>query len=90
MFGFEGLQVWQKAVEYAGTIYDVTRTFPEEERFWSNTPTTPVVSLYIFQHRRGIIPIIQDRLQSFYRNRLRVIPRVRVGIKNRPKTETRT
>ena len=33
MFGFEGLQVWQKAVEYAGTIYDVTRTFPEEERF---------------------------------------------------------
>ena len=33
MFGFERLQVWQKAVEYAGTIYDVTRTFPEEERF---------------------------------------------------------
>jgi len=31
--GFERLEVWQKAVEYAGTIYDVTRTFPEEERF---------------------------------------------------------
>jgi four helix bundle protein len=33
MFGFERLEVWHKAVEYAGTIYHVTRTFPEEERF---------------------------------------------------------
>src|SRR5215471_12644573 len=33
MFGFARLEVWHKAVEYAGTIYDVTRTFPEEERF---------------------------------------------------------
>ena len=33
MFGFERLEVWQKAVEYAGTIYDVTRTFPKEELF---------------------------------------------------------
>jgi four helix bundle protein len=33
MFGFERLTVWHKAVEYAGTIYDVTRTFPEGERF---------------------------------------------------------
>jgi four helix bundle protein len=33
MFGFERLEVWQKAVEYAVTIYDVTRTFPNEERF---------------------------------------------------------
>ena len=32
MFGFEKLDVWQKAVEYAGTIYHVTRTFPAEER----------------------------------------------------------
>src|SRR5262245_15874960 len=33
MFGFEKLDVWHKAVDYAGTIYDVTRTFPEDERF---------------------------------------------------------
>jgi four helix bundle protein len=33
MFGFERLEVWHKAVEYACTIYDVTRTFPEDERF---------------------------------------------------------
>jgi four helix bundle protein len=33
MFGFEKLEVWQKAVEYAGTIYQVTRSFPDEERF---------------------------------------------------------
>jgi four helix bundle protein len=33
MFGFERLEVWQKAVEYACTIYDVTRTFPKDELF---------------------------------------------------------
>jgi four helix bundle protein len=33
MFGFERLEVWHRAVDYAGTIYDVTRTFPEDERF---------------------------------------------------------
>ena len=33
MFGFEKLDVWQKAVDYADTIYLVTRTFPDEERF---------------------------------------------------------
>lgn len=33
MFGFEKLDVWQKAVEYADTIYVVTRAFPDDERF---------------------------------------------------------
>ena len=33
MFGFEKLDVWQKAVDYADTIYIVTRAFPNEERF---------------------------------------------------------
>jgi four helix bundle protein len=33
MFGFEKLEVWHKVVEYAGTIYGVTRTFPKGERF---------------------------------------------------------
>jgi hypothetical protein len=32
MFGFEKLDVWQKAVDYADTIYIVTRAFPNEER----------------------------------------------------------
>jgi four helix bundle protein len=33
MFGFEKLEVWHRAVDYACTIYDMTQTFPEEERF---------------------------------------------------------
>jgi len=33
MFGFEKLDVWQKAVEYADLVYRVTRTFPAEEQF---------------------------------------------------------
>ncbi len=33
MFRFEKLDVWQKAVGYADLIYDVTRTFPVDERF---------------------------------------------------------
>jgi len=33
MFKFEKLDVWQKAVEYAELIYEVTKTFPAEEKF---------------------------------------------------------
>lgn len=33
MFGFEKLDVWQKAVEYADRVYKITKTFPAEERF---------------------------------------------------------
>jgi four helix bundle protein len=33
MFKFEKLEVWQKAVDYADLIYQVTRSFPSEERF---------------------------------------------------------
>lgn len=33
MFKFEKLEVWQKAVEYADSIYKLTQSFPEDERF---------------------------------------------------------
>jgi four helix bundle protein len=33
MFRFEKLEVWQRAIDHAGTIYDVTRSFPSDERF---------------------------------------------------------
>ncbi len=33
MFGFEKLDVWQKAVEFADRVYAVTRAFPDDERF---------------------------------------------------------
>jgi four helix bundle protein len=33
MFNFEKLDVWQKAITYAGTVYSVTKNFPAEERF---------------------------------------------------------
>jgi four helix bundle protein len=33
MFNFERLEVWQKAIVYADFIYEVTRPFPDEERF---------------------------------------------------------
>lgn len=32
-FGFENLDVWQKAVTFAKTIYAGTRNFPSDERF---------------------------------------------------------
>ena len=31
--GYKRLMVWQKADEYALQVYEVTRSFPEEERF---------------------------------------------------------
>lgn len=33
MFGFEKLEVWQLAIEFADRIYAVTRSFPHDERF---------------------------------------------------------
>jgi four helix bundle protein len=33
MFNFEKLEVWQKAIIYAGLVYRLTRTFPPDERF---------------------------------------------------------
>jgi four helix bundle protein len=33
MFGFEKLDVWQKAIEFADLVYSNTRSFPQDERF---------------------------------------------------------
>jgi four helix bundle protein len=33
MFNFEKLEVWQEAIDFADTVYTITRTFPETEKF---------------------------------------------------------
>ncbi len=33
MFGFEKLEVWDKAIHFADTVYEITRGFPVDERF---------------------------------------------------------
>jgi four helix bundle protein len=33
MFNFEKLDVWHKAIEFADTVYSVTKGFPSDERF---------------------------------------------------------
>ncbi|MEX2318118.1 MAG: four helix bundle protein [Pirellulales bacterium] len=33
MFGFEKLEVWQKAIELTDSVYAFTRPFPADERF---------------------------------------------------------
>jgi four helix bundle protein len=33
MFGFERLDVWQKAIDFADLVYRVTLAFPDDERF---------------------------------------------------------
>ncbi|MFT4175611.1 MAG: four helix bundle protein [Luteolibacter sp.] len=33
MFGFEKLEVWQRAIEFADVVYSTTRGFPADERF---------------------------------------------------------
>ncbi len=32
-FKFEGLRVWQMALEYFDLVYEIAQNFPEEERF---------------------------------------------------------
>ena len=33
MFGFEKLEVWQLAIDFADIVYSATRNFPTDERF---------------------------------------------------------
>ena len=33
MFNFEKLEVWQEAIDFADSVYAVTRKFPDHERF---------------------------------------------------------
>ena len=33
MFNFEKLDVWQKAIDFADLVYNLTRNFPVDERF---------------------------------------------------------
>lgn len=33
MFGFEKLEVWQRSIAFADTVYSLTRDFPSDERF---------------------------------------------------------
>lgn len=33
MFNFEKLEVWQKSIALAGTVYGLTKIFPADERF---------------------------------------------------------
>jgi four helix bundle protein len=33
MFNFEKLDVWQEAIQFADLVYEVTASFPDEERF---------------------------------------------------------
>lgn len=33
MFGFERLDVWHKAIDFADMVYAITRSFPGDERF---------------------------------------------------------
>lgn len=33
MFRFEGLEIWQLAIEYGSKIYDFANTLPKEELF---------------------------------------------------------
>ncbi len=33
MFNFEKLETWQKAINFADLVYELTRSFPADERF---------------------------------------------------------
>lgn len=33
MFNFEKLENWQETIQFADMVYDVTRNFPDQERF---------------------------------------------------------
>jgi 23S rRNA-intervening sequence protein len=79
MFGFEKLEVWHKAVEYIGTIYQVTRSFPDEERFGLTNQLRRCAVSVSSNITRGIIQIVCGGFQSFFGDCLRIVTGVCVG-----------
>ena len=57
MFRFEKLDVWQKAIDYVGRVYEVTREFPSDERFG-----------LISQMRRAFVSISSNLAEGSGRN----------------------
>jgi len=57
MFNFEKLETWQKAIGFAGLVYEFTRRFPAEERFG---PTN--------QMRRAAVSISANMAEGTARN----------------------
>ncbi len=46
MFNFEKLDVWQEAIQFADLVYEITASFPDEERFGlTNQMRRAVVSI---------------------------------------------
>ncbi len=57
MFGFQKLDVWQKAIEFADVVYSTTRRFPADERFG-----------LISQMRRAAVSISSNIAEGSSRN----------------------
>lgn len=57
MFGFERLEVWEKAINFADTVYSVTREFPSDERFGLTN-----------QMRRAAVSISSNIAEGSFRN----------------------
>ena len=55
-FGFENLEVWKRAIELAKTIYEMTASFPSEERFGLVT-----------QMRRAVVSVSANIAEGFSR-----------------------
>ncbi len=63
MFPFEKLEVWQKAVDFADTVYRLTKKFPDDKRFGLTS-----------QMRRAVVSVgsnLAGRGGSFFAGRLR-------------------
>ena len=53
MFNFEKLETWHEAIAFADLVYQLTRKFPDDERFGLTNQDATSRRVYFFQHRRG-------------------------------------
>ena len=49
MFNFEKLETWQAAIQFADMVYELTRNFPDQERFGLTNQTR----LYTAAEKQG-------------------------------------
>jgi hypothetical protein len=60
---YKDLRVYQAAIEAAMRIFEITKNFPDEERYSMVRSDAPVVEIRLFKYRRSMA---QEALSSAF------------------------
>src|SRR5690349_195005 len=85
MFGFEKLDVWQKAIELTDCVYVFTRSFPQEERFGLTSQmrrsSVSIASNIAEGSGRGSNPDFRRFIEFAYSSLMELITQMKIAIR---------